>query len=85
LYLPTACRYDFAEKAADKYHGVVPFDVASGKQNKKKGKTSSYTQYFAGMESLRLVGSECKGRAHVLAFCAHVSSVFRDCTLAGHL
>jgi 1-deoxy-D-xylulose-5-phosphate synthase len=39
--------YDFAEKAADKYHGVVPFDVASGKQNKKKGKTSSYTQYFA--------------------------------------
>lgn len=39
--------YAPAESAADKMHGVVKFDPQSGKQLKVKGKTSSYTQYFA--------------------------------------
>lgn len=36
-----------AEKAADKMHGVVKYDVQTGKQFKSKGKTMSYTDYFA--------------------------------------
>nr|AEZ55865.1 chloroplast 1-deoxy-D-xylulose 5-phosphate synthase 1 [Mitragyna speciosa] len=39
--------YPYAEKAADKYHGVVKFDPATGKQFKSSGKTQSYTTYFA--------------------------------------
>jgi len=39
--------YAPAETASDKMHGVVKFDVATGKQNKKAGKTDSYTNYFA--------------------------------------
>ncbi|CAH9071806.1 unnamed protein product [Cuscuta epithymum] len=39
--------YPYAEKAADKYHGVVKFDPASGKQFKTSAKTQSYTTYFA--------------------------------------
>ncbi|MFS7918120.1 putative 1-deoxy-D-xylulose-5-phosphate synthase, 1-deoxy-D-xylulose-5-phosphate reductoisomerase [Helianthus anomalus] len=39
--------YPPAEIADDKMHGVVKFDTQSGKQLKKKGKTVSYTQYFA--------------------------------------
>nr|AFU75321.1 1-deoxy-D-xylulose-5-phosphate synthase 1 [Aquilaria sinensis] len=39
--------YPYAEKAADKYHGVVKFDPATGKQLKPSAKTQSYTTYFA--------------------------------------
>lgn len=36
-----------AESASDKMHGVVKYDVKTGKQFKKQGKTMSYTNYFA--------------------------------------
>ncbi|CAD7696054.1 unnamed protein product [Ostreobium quekettii] len=36
-----------AEGASDKMHGVVKYDPKTGKQFKKKGKTDSYTNYFA--------------------------------------
>ncbi|KDP40044.1 hypothetical protein JCGZ_02042 [Jatropha curcas] len=39
--------YPYAEKAADKYHGVAKFDPATGKQFKSSGATQSYTTYFA--------------------------------------
>ncbi|KAL6971371.1 Transketolase-like protein 1 [Sarracenia purpurea var. burkii] len=39
--------YPYAEKAADKYHGVTKFDPATGKQFKPSPKTQSYTTYFA--------------------------------------
>lgn len=39
--------YPYAEKAADKYHGVTKFDPATGKQQKPKAPTQSYTTYFA--------------------------------------
>ncbi|CAI9111425.1 OLC1v1011646C1 [Oldenlandia corymbosa var. corymbosa] len=39
--------YPPAEAAADKMHGVVKFDVKTGKQLKTKAPTLSYTQYFA--------------------------------------
>ncbi|KAM1066679.1 hypothetical protein ACFX15_021438 [Malus domestica] len=39
--------YPFAEKAADKYHGVAKFDPATGKQFKSSASTQSYTTYFA--------------------------------------
>ncbi|CAM8986084.1 unnamed protein product [Rhodiola kirilowii] len=39
--------YPYAEKAADKYHGVVKFDLATGKQFKPSAPTQSYTTYFA--------------------------------------
>ncbi len=39
--------YEPAEKAADKYHGVVKFDVVSGKQAKSSGGAPSYTSVFA--------------------------------------
>ncbi|KAF8387946.1 hypothetical protein HHK36_026611 [Tetracentron sinense] len=39
--------YPYAEKAADKYHGVVKFDPATGKQFKTSAPTQSYTTYFA--------------------------------------
>ncbi|URE49552.1 1-deoxy-D-xylulose-5-phosphate synthase [Musa troglodytarum] len=39
--------YPYAEKAADKYHGVAKFDPATGKQFKSGSKTQSYTNYFA--------------------------------------
>ncbi|XP_040995460.1 probable 1-deoxy-D-xylulose-5-phosphate synthase, chloroplastic isoform X1 [Juglans microcarpa x Juglans regia] len=39
--------YPYAEKAADKYHGVAKFDPATGKQFKSKAPTQSYTTYFA--------------------------------------
>lgn len=39
--------YPYAEKAADKYHGVAKFDPATGKQFKGGSKTQSYTTYFA--------------------------------------
>jgi len=39
--------YAPAENAADKYHGVVKFDVVSGKQAKTAGGPPSYTSIFA--------------------------------------
>lgn len=39
--------YPYAEKAADKYHGVAKFDPATGKQFKAKAPTQSYATYFA--------------------------------------
>src|SRR5207248_8903229 len=39
--------YAPAEKAADKYHGVVKFDVATGAQAKSKPGAHAYTKVFA--------------------------------------
>ncbi|XP_042409262.1 probable 1-deoxy-D-xylulose-5-phosphate synthase, chloroplastic [Zingiber officinale] len=39
--------YPYAERAADKYHGVTKFDPATGKQFKSSCSTKSYTDYFA--------------------------------------
>nr|QBZ39613.1 1-deoxy-D-xylulose-5-phosphate synthase 1A [Santalum album]QBZ39615.1 1-deoxy-D-xylulose 5-phosphate synthase 1A [Santalum album] len=39
--------YPYAERAADRYHGVAKFDPATGKQFKGSSKTQSYTKYFA--------------------------------------
>jgi 1-deoxy-D-xylulose-5-phosphate synthase len=39
--------YDPAEKSADKYHGVVKFDVATGTQAKSKAAAPAYTKVFA--------------------------------------
>ncbi|KAL0013366.1 hypothetical protein SO802_000435 [Lithocarpus litseifolius] len=39
--------YAPAEVAADKMHGVAKFDPKSGKQQKSKSSTQSYTKYFA--------------------------------------
>jgi len=39
--------YPYAERAADKYHGVVKFDPATGKQHKGKTATQAYTTYYA--------------------------------------
>jgi 1-deoxy-D-xylulose-5-phosphate synthase len=38
--------YAPAEASADKYHGVVKFDVATGKQSKAKAGAPSYTKVF---------------------------------------
>ena len=39
--------YGPAEASADKYHGVVKFDVATGAQQKSTPKAPSYTGVFA--------------------------------------
>nr|MDH4442407.1 1-deoxy-D-xylulose-5-phosphate synthase [Rhizobium sp.] len=39
--------YHHAEAAADKYHGVSPFDILSGTQVKTPAKAPSYTKVFA--------------------------------------
>ncbi|MBX7147200.1 MAG: 1-deoxy-D-xylulose-5-phosphate synthase [Alphaproteobacteria bacterium] len=39
--------YAPAEAAADKYHGVVKFDVVTGKQHKPASSPTTYTQVFA--------------------------------------
>ncbi|WP_374575759.1 1-deoxy-D-xylulose-5-phosphate synthase [Phenylobacterium sp.] len=39
--------YGPAEKAEDKYHGVVKFDVVTGKQAKAPAKAPNYTKVFA--------------------------------------
>jgi 1-deoxy-D-xylulose-5-phosphate synthase len=39
--------YEPAEASADKYHGVVKFDVITGAQDKPKPKAPSYTRVFA--------------------------------------
>src|SRR6185295_5415426 len=38
--------YAPAEASADKYHGVVPFDVVTGAQTKAKANAPSYTKVF---------------------------------------
>jgi len=38
--------YAPAEASSDKYHGVVKFDVATGKQKKSQGAAPSYTKVF---------------------------------------
>jgi 1-deoxy-D-xylulose-5-phosphate synthase len=38
--------YEPAEKSADKYHGVVKFDVATGKQAKAQANAPAYTKVF---------------------------------------
>jgi 1-deoxy-D-xylulose-5-phosphate synthase len=38
--------YEPAEKSADRYHGVVKFDVATGKQAKAQANAPSYTKVF---------------------------------------
>ena len=38
--------YSHAETASDKYHGVVKFDVATGKQAKAQANAPSYTKVF---------------------------------------
>ena len=39
--------YQFAEKSADKFHGVTKFNVNTGIQEKSKSNTPSYTKVFA--------------------------------------
>jgi 1-deoxy-D-xylulose-5-phosphate synthase len=39
--------YEPAEKSADKYHGVVKFDVVTGVQAKAKSNAPAYTKVFA--------------------------------------
>jgi 1-deoxy-D-xylulose-5-phosphate synthase len=39
--------YKFAEKSADKYHGVTKFNVNTGIQEKSKSNTPAYTKVFA--------------------------------------
>ncbi len=39
--------YPPAEAAADKYHGVVSFDVVTGEQHRRPGRAPSYTRVFA--------------------------------------
>ncbi len=39
--------YEPAEKSADKYHGVSPFNVMTGAQAKSKANAPSYTKVFA--------------------------------------
>lgn len=39
--------YPYAERAPDKYHGVVKFNPSTGKQLKGKSATKAYTTYFA--------------------------------------
>ncbi len=38
--------YTYAESAADKYHGVVKFDVVTGKQAKAQANAPTYTRVF---------------------------------------
>ena len=52
--------YAPAEAAADKYHGVVKFDVVTGRQSKAKANAPSYTKVFG--ESL--VKEAAEGRSH---------------------
>tara|TARA_Y100000590_G_scaffold284732_1_gene320466 strand:+ start:149 stop:2062 length:1914 start_codon:yes stop_codon:yes gene_type:complete len=39
--------YEFAEKSADKYHGVTKFNVNTGVQEKSKSNIPAYTKVFA--------------------------------------
>ena len=39
--------YEFAEKSADKYHGVSKFNISTGIQEKSKSNAPAYTKVFA--------------------------------------
>jgi len=49
--------YAPAENSADKYHGVVKFDVVSGKQSKAVSNAPSYTKVF-GTELIKRAGRD---------------------------
>ncbi len=61
--------YSPAEKSADKYHGVVKFDVATGAQVKSKPAAPAYTKVFA--ESLI---KEARKDAKIVAITAAMPS-----------
>jgi 1-deoxy-D-xylulose-5-phosphate synthase len=61
--------YEPAEKSADKYHGVVKFDVITGKQSKPPSNAPAYTRVFA--ESLI---AEAKADERVVAITAAMPS-----------
>jgi 1-deoxy-D-xylulose-5-phosphate synthase len=61
--------YPPAETSADKYHGVVAFDVATGMQTKSKAAAPSYTKVFA--ESLI---AEARKDAKIVAITAAMPS-----------
>src|SRR5206468_431447 len=50
--------YEPAENAADKYHGVVKFDVVSGVQAKAAGGAPSYTSVYAKALSTEMARDE---------------------------
>ena len=50
--------YRPAEASVDKYHGVLPFDVVSGKQAKAKPNAPSYTRVFGQVWSPRRAEDE---------------------------
>ncbi len=57
--------YAPAEKSADKYHGVVKFDVATGAQAKSKAAAPAYTKVFA-----QALIAEAKKDARIVAITA---------------
>jgi len=61
--------YAPAENAADKYHGVVKFDVVSGKQDKAAAGAPSYTSIFA-----KALGAEMARDDKVVAITAAMPS-----------
>jgi 1-deoxy-D-xylulose-5-phosphate synthase len=61
--------YAPAEKSADKYHGVVKFDVATGAQVKSTPKAPSYTSVFA-----RALIAEAKADDRIVAVNAAMPS-----------
>ena len=61
--------YAPAEASADRYHGVVKFDVATGKQTKGKSNAPSYTKVFG--ESLV---QEAKKDPRIVAITAAIPS-----------
>lgn len=61
--------YEPAEKSADKYHGVVKFDVATGTQVKAKANAPAYTKVFA--ESLM---KEARNDERIIAVTAAMPS-----------
>ena len=61
--------YEPAEKSADKYHGVVKFDVATGAQQKSKTAAPQYTKVYA--ESLI---KEARKDAKIVAITAAMPS-----------
>ena len=61
--------YDPAEQAADKYHGVNPFDVTTGVQVKVPTKAPSYTKVFADA-----LINEAKADGRIVAITAAMAS-----------
>jgi 1-deoxy-D-xylulose-5-phosphate synthase len=61
--------YAPAETSADKYHGVVKFDVATGAQAKSPGKAPQYTKVFA-----KALVQEARKDDHIVAITAAMPS-----------